>query len=62
MVSEREEEMEKKANYIATVHSFRQKKVGIYCRVRTNDKEQLNSLINQISTLIRLGQSLMSGN
>ena len=28
--------MEKKVNYIPAVRSFRQKKVGIYCRVSTN--------------------------
>lgn len=46
--------MEKKVNYIPAVRSFRQKKVGIYCRVSTNDTEQLNSLTNQISALTRL--------
>lgn len=44
----------KKVNYIPAVRSFRQKKVGIYCRVSTNDMEQLNSLTNQISALTRL--------
>jgi len=46
--------MEKKVNYIPAVRSFRQKRVGIYCRVSTNDTEQLNSLTNQISALTRL--------
>lgn len=46
--------MEKRVNYIPAVRSFRQKKVGIYCRVSTNDMEQLNSLTNQISALTRL--------
>lgn len=46
--------MEKKVNYIPSIRSFRQKKVGIYCRVSTNDTEQLNSLTNQISALTRL--------
>lgn len=46
--------MEKKVNYIPAVRSFRQKKVGIYCRVSINDTEQLNSLTNQISALTRL--------
>lgn len=46
--------MEKKINYIPVIRSFRQKKVGIYCRVSTNDTEQLNSLTNQISALTRL--------
>lgn len=46
--------MEKKINYIPAIRSFRQKKVGIYCRVSTNDTEQLNSFTNQISALTRL--------
>lgn len=46
--------MEKKVNYIPAARSLRQKKVGIYCRVSTNDMEQLNSLTNQISALTRL--------
>lgn len=46
--------MEKKVNYIPAVRSLRQKKVGIYCRVSSNDMEQLNSLTNQISALTRL--------
>ena len=46
--------MEKKVNYIPAARSLRQKKVGIYCRVSTNDMEQLNSLTNQISVLTRL--------
>lgn len=46
--------MEKKVNYIPATLPLRQKKVGIYCRVSTNDMEQLNSLANQISALIRL--------
>lgn len=46
--------MEKKINYIPAVRTLRQKKVGIYCRVSTNDMEQLNSLTNQISALTRL--------
>ncbi|MEG2764711.1 MAG: recombinase family protein [Acidaminococcaceae bacterium] len=50
--------MEKKVNYIPAVRSFRQKKVGIYCRVSTNDMEQLNSLTNQISALTRLGSTV----
>lgn len=54
LISRREAEMEKKVNYIPAVRSFRQKKVGIYCRVSTNDTEQLNSLTNQISALTRL--------
>lgn len=46
--------MNKKVNYIPAVPSFKQKKVGIYCRVSTNDTEQLNSLTNQISALKRM--------
>lgn len=46
--------MEKKVNYIPAIRSLRQKKVGIYCRVSSNDMEQLNSLTNQISALTRL--------
>lgn len=46
--------MEKKVNYIPVAHPLRHKKVGIYCRVSTNDMEQLNSLANQISALTRL--------
>lgn len=46
--------MEKKVNHILAARSLRQKKVGIYCRVSTNDMEQLNSLTNQISALTRL--------
>lgn len=41
--------MEKKVNYIPAARLLRHKKVGIYCRVSTNDMEQLNSLTNQIS-------------
>lgn len=46
--------MEKKVNYIPATRPLRHKKVGIYCRVSTNDMEQLNSLTNQISALTRL--------
>lgn len=46
--------MEKKINYIPAVLSLNQKKVGIYCRVSTNSTEQLNSLSNQISHLVRI--------
>ena len=45
---------DKKINCIPAVPSFIQKKVGIYCRVSTNDTEQLNSLTNQISALTRM--------
>lgn len=54
IISQKGAEMEKKVNYIPAVHSFRQKKVGIYCRVSTNDTEQLSSLTTQISALTRL--------
>ena len=46
--------MEKKVNYIPAVRSRIVKKVGIYCRVSTNDMQQLNSLTTQISGLTRL--------
>ncbi|OKY53828.1 hypothetical protein [Megasphaera cerevisiae] len=35
--------MEKKVNYIPAVRSRIEKKVGIYCRVSTNDMQQLNT-------------------
>ena len=47
-------DMEKRVDYIPAIRKYRQKKVGIYCRVSTNDTEQLNSLTNQISALVRL--------
>ena len=46
--------MEKKVNYIPAVRSRIEKKVGIYCRVSTNDMQQLNSLTAQISVLTSL--------
>ena len=51
--------MEKKVNYIPAVRSRIEKKVGIYCRVSTNDMQQLNSLTAQISVLTRLGADLL---
>lgn len=54
--------MEKKVNYIPAARPLRHKKVGIYCRVSTNDMEQLNSLTNQISALRDWCLLLMSGN
>lgn len=51
--------MEKKVNYIPAVRSRIEKKVGIYCRVSTNDMQQLNSLTAQISGLTRLGADLL---
>ena len=50
--------MEKKVNYIPAARPLQHKKVGIYCRVSTNDIEQLNSLTNQISALTRLVSSV----
>lgn len=41
--------MEKRVNYMPAVRNKIEKKVGIYCRVSTNDMEQLNSLTTQIS-------------
>lgn len=54
MIRQRGADMEKKVNYIPAVRSLRQKKVGIYCRVSSNDMEQLSSLTNQFSALTRL--------
>lgn len=54
MISQQGANMEKKVNYIPAARPLRQKKVGIYCWVSTNDMEQLNSLTNQISALTRL--------
>lgn len=46
--------MEKKVHYIPAIPRWvEKKKVGIYCRVSTNDMEQLNSLKSQISALTR---------
>ncbi len=45
--------MEKRVNYILAVRFKIEKKVRIYCRVSTNDMEQLNSLTAQISGLTR---------
>ena len=53
--------MEKKVNYIPAARPLRQKKVRIYCRVSTNDMEQLNSLTNQISALTRLVSTVDEG-
>ena len=50
--------MEKNVNYIPAARPLQHKKVGIYCRVSTNDMEQLNSLTNQISALTRLVSSV----
>ena len=46
--------MEKKVNYIPAVRSRIEKKVGIYCRVSTNDMQQLNSLTTQFPDLLGL--------
>lgn len=47
-------QMEKKIHYIPAIPRRLEKKVAIYCRVSTNDMEQLNSLTNQISALTRM--------
>lgn len=46
--------MEKKIHWIPAIPRRLEKKVAIYCRVSTNDMEQLNSLTNQISALTRM--------
>lgn len=46
--------MEKKIHYIPAIPGRLENKVAIYCRVSTNDTEQLNSLTNQISALTRM--------
>lgn len=46
--------MEKKVNYIPAVRSKIEKKVGIYCRVSTNDMQQLNSLTARFPDLLGL--------
>lgn len=46
--------MEKRVTILPDVHSKIEKEVGIYCRVSTNDMEQLHSLTAQISGLTRL--------
>lgn len=47
--------MEKKVHYVPAIPRWgEKKKVGIYCRVSTNDMEQLNSLKAQISALTRM--------
>lgn len=46
--------MEKKNHYIPAIPRGLEKKVVIYCRVSTNDMEQLNNLTNQISALTRM--------
>ena len=45
--------MESKIWYIPAKNDRLEKKVGIYCRVSTNEKEQLYSLAAQISALTR---------
>ena len=45
--------MEQKIWYIPAKNDRLEKKVGIYCRVSTNEKEQLYSLAAQISALTR---------
>mgnify|MGYP000849811795 CR=1 FL=1 len=46
--------MESKVHYIPPKMPIRESKVGIYCRVSTNGKEQLESLSAQVSALTRL--------
>ncbi len=46
--------MNKKINLILPKKQFQIKWVGIYARVGTTDKDQLNSLVAQISALTRL--------
>jgi DNA invertase Pin-like site-specific DNA recombinase len=46
-----------KVHVIPTKPPKREKRVGIYCRVSTNDAEQLNSLAIQVSALTRLTAS-----
>lgn len=43
-----------KVHFIPAKSPKREKRVGIYCRVSTNDTEQLNSLTIQVSALTRL--------
>lgn len=43
-----------KVHFIPAKPPKREKRVGIYCRVSTNDTEQLNSLTIQVSALTRL--------
>jgi len=46
--------MEKQIYYIPANPRKLEKKVALYCRVSTNDMEQLKSLTNQISALTRM--------
>ena len=46
--------MNKKINLILPKKQFQIQRVGIYARVSTTDKDQLNSLMAQISALTRL--------
>lgn len=45
--------MDTKVWYIPAKSNALEKNVGIYCRISSNDKEQLNSLVEQISALTR---------
>ena len=45
--------MDTKVWYIPAKCNALEKNVGIYCRISSNDKEQLNSLVEQISALTR---------
>lgn len=46
--------MDSKVWYIPARNDRLEKKVGIYCRVSTNEKEQLYSLAAQISCSVQL--------
>lgn len=43
-----------KVHYIPANPPKREKRVGIYCRVSTNNMEKFHSLIAQVSLLTRL--------
>ena len=45
--------MEKKVWYIPPKREQKQKTAGIYCRVSSNKRDQLNSLTAQISALVK---------
>jgi len=47
--------------YIPVKNDRLEKKVGIYCRVSTNEREQLYSLAAQISALTRAVANVVSG-
>ena len=47
------ETVEQKIWYISATNDRLNKNVAIYCRVSTNDRKQLDSLVAQISALTR---------